>query len=244
MRRTIVFALSLVLATASSVATADQVTLTSSKDNTLYESVTGSISNALGQGMFAGNTGSGSIRRALVAFDIAASVPSGAMINDVTRTLTMNRTPDNTARTTTLHKVLADWGQGGSNAGDAMDGAGALATVGDPTWLHTFFPNSNWSAVGGDFSPVASASVSVGANGTYTWGSTPQMVADVQSWLDDQPSNFGWLLKGIETAPTMAKRFATRENSTASSRPSLVIDFTNTTPTLPTAWGAIKALYR
>ena len=51
---------------------------------------------------------------------------------------------------------------------------------------------------GGDFSATVSASQSVGAIGQYTWSSA-QMVADVQSWLDNPASNFGWLVLGDES---------------------------------------------
>ena len=39
------------------------------------------------------------------------------------------------------------------------------------------------------------------------------MVADVQSWLDNPASNFGWLVLGDETAIATAKRFDTRESA-------------------------------
>ena len=80
-----------------------------------------------------------------------------------------------------------------------------------------------------------SASQSVGAVGTYTWASTPQMVADVQSWLNDPATNFGWLVKGDETTNITAKRF---ESSESGSPPALTINYTppSTTPT-PTPTG-------
>ena len=48
----------------------------------------------------------------------------------------------------------------------------------------------------GDFSGTVSADQSVGAIGQYVWSSA-QMVADVQSWLDNPSTNFGWLVKGM-----------------------------------------------
>ena len=39
------------------------------------------------------------------------------------------------------------------------------------------------------------------------------MVADVQGWLDNPASNFGWLMLGDETAIVTAKRFDTRESA-------------------------------
>ena len=49
------------------------------------------------------------------------------------------------------------------------------------------------------------------------------MVADVQAWLDNPASNFGWLMLGDETAIATAKRFDTRESA---SPPMLTIEFT------------------
>ena len=34
----------------------------------------------------------------------------------------------------------------------------------------------------------------------YTWGSTAQMVADAQSWLDESDADYGWILIGNEGA--------------------------------------------
>ena len=39
------------------------------------------------------------------------------------------------------------------------------------------------------------------------------MRADVQSWLDDPASNFGWLVLGDESEIATAKRFDTRESA-------------------------------
>src|SRR5512138_1978 len=66
------------------------VTLTTSKDNTLYESATGALSNGAGAHFFAGRTGTnsgGKIRRGVIAFDVAANVPPGSTITNVVLTL-------------------------------------------------------------------------------------------------------------------------------------------------------------
>ena len=62
------------------------------------------------------------------------------------------------------------------------------------------------------------------ANGGYTWGTTPQMVADVQTWLDKPATNFGWLLKGDETQRS-AKRFDSKENGNSNVRPVLLVEY-------------------
>jgi hypothetical protein len=125
------------------------------------------------------------------------------------------------AETIELHKLLADWGEGTSQA-PMGEGDGAPATPNDATWRHRFFDTVFWTAQGGDFSAIVSASQSVGSTGQYTWSSM-QMVADVQSWLDNPVSNFGWLVSGNETAIATTKRFDTRESA---SPPVLTIDYT------------------
>jgi len=207
-----------------------------SKDNTLYEyfAADGDRSNGAGTRFFAGRTDQGRLRRGVVAFNVG-SIPAGSTITSVSLSMSMSRTNVNTARTVELHKLLADWGQGTSNA-SGNEGEGAAATTNDATWRHRFFNTTLWTAQGGDFSGTVSASQSIGAVGTYTWASTAQMVADVQSWLNNPSTNFGWLVKGDETTNTTAKRF---ESSESGSPPALTINYTppSSTPT-PTATAA------
>jgi hypothetical protein len=51
------------------------------------------------------------------------------------------------------------------------------------------------------------------------------MVADVQSWLDDPDDNFGWELVIPSPGVASAKRFNSRENTNASSRPMLSVTY-------------------
>ena len=193
-----------------------------SKDNTLYEfdPKEGDFSNALGFHFFAGNTAMSEIRRGVLAFDIAGSIPPGSTITAASLSLNMSRSPTNTAYVVELHNLLADWGEGTSIA-PGEEGEGAPATANDATWRHRFFDTIFWTTQGGDFSATVSASQSVGGTGHYIWSSA-QMVADVQSWLDNPASNFGWLVLGDETAIATAKRFDTRESA---SPPILTIEF-------------------
>ena len=123
----------------------------------------GDRSNALGDHFFTGETAMGELRRSVLAFDVAGNVPAGSTITGVTLTLNMSRTPSSTARTTELHKLIADWGEGTSQA-SGEEGMGAPATTNDATWRHRFFDTMFWTNQGGDFSTTASASQSVGAD--------------------------------------------------------------------------------
>ena len=204
------------------------VLLSPSKDNTLYEDPNGTLSNGAGGRFFAGRTNGGSIRRGVIAFDIEGSIPEGSTITSVKLTLHMSRTLAG-SQAVGLHRLESDWGEGSSNAG-GNEGSGASAQPGDATWIHTTFDSALWNAQGGDFS--ASASATVGGIGDYTWRSNAQMVADVQAWLDDPSTNFGWLLKGNEDMQPTAKRFDSPQNGTAGNRPELLVEY-STEPSPP-----------
>ena len=201
------------------------VSMGSTGDNTLYESSTGAISNGAGAHFFAGINGRGEHRRGVIKFDIADNIPAGSAIDSVSLTLHMSKTNAVVgSRTVELRRILADWGEGTSNA-PFNEGGGTASSAGDATWVHTFFNTGTWSTQGGDFSGTVSASRSVDGIGFYTWGPTAQMVSDVQRWLDDPSRNFGWLLKGDKTQRS-TKRFDSRENGTAANRPVLTVGFT------------------
>jgi hypothetical protein len=205
----------------TTLASANIVNIMPSKDNTLYEydPAEGDHSNGAGFHFFAGENGMGELRRGVLAFDVAGTIPPGSTIIAVTLSMNMSMTQAG-AVTVELHKLLADWGEGTSHA-PMGEGDGAPATPNDATWRHRFFDTVFWTTQGGDFSATVSASQSVGGIGQYTWSSA-QMVADVQSWLDNPASNFGWLVLGGETAIALAKRFDTRESA---SPPMLTVEF-------------------
>jgi hypothetical protein len=207
------------------------LSLTPGKDNTLIEDVEGDVSNGAGPGFFVGRVsaaGSGTIRRGVVAFNIANSgIPTNATILSATLRLNMSQTTSG-PQSIELRRLLADWGEGTSNS---SGGSGASATSGDATWLHRFFTNTLWLTPGGDFSVAVSASTLVDGPGVYTW-SSPAMVADVQAWLNAPATNFGWLLRGNESIGGTVKRFDSRENTTAANRPVLTVQFAVLTPTV------------
>ena len=207
--------------TCTALASANIINIMPSKDNTLYEydPAEGDHSNGAGFHFFAGENGQGEVRRGVLAFDVAGTIPVGSRITAVTLGMNMSMTPAGAA-TIELHKLLADWGEGTSHA-PMGEGDGAPATLNDATWRHRFFDSVFWTTQGGDFSATVSASQSVAGTGQYTWSSA-QMVADVQSWLNNPASNFGWLVLGDETAIATAKRFDTRESA---SPPILTIEF-------------------
>lgn len=208
---------------AAEVSAQGVINITTDKDNTLYESTTGTVSNGAGVAFFCGRTNMGKRRRGLIHFDVAGNVPAGATIVSVALTLEMNQTAGGPINID-LRKVLADWGEGTSAPAMGNGGSGAPATTGDATWLHRFYPTVLWAATGGDFDAVASATLSVWQGGYYTW-STAQMAIDVQNWLNSPATNFGWMLKSPETIIGDSKRFGSKEEYFPISWPKLVITY-------------------
>ena len=207
---------------AAGLVTAETVTIEPVRDNTLYETSDGSLSNGAGLYLFAGRTNQDELRRAVLGFDVAGNVPSGATVTDVELTMTMSKTIAGTVGVE-LYRLLEGWGEAGSNATTGGGGQGAPSENGDATWIHTFYPDDMWMTAGGTYAGQASVTTDVAGNGEYTWTSADGMVADVQGWLDDPASNLGWIVIADESGQTSAKRFNSRESSTP---PQLTITYT------------------
>jgi hypothetical protein len=211
--RTLFLLLALTLALAVP-AVADEVTLDSGKDNTIYESDTGHLSNALGLNLFAGSNGAGGgnrVTRALIAFDLS-EIPDGSTIQSAELIIQVDKTRN--AGTLQLHKVSQDWGEGTSGASfpgsTGGGGGGDDATTGDATWIHTFSDNTFWTSAGGDFDPIFSDSVAVSGTGSYSFDDA-ELAVDLQSWLDNPETNFGWLIRQSNESTT-AIRFTSFQN--------------------------------
>jgi hypothetical protein len=218
------------------------VTLTATEDNTLYEE-NGNFSNGRGEHIYVGTAqASNWTRRALIGFDLTNSgIPSGATINSVTLRLLMDRVGSSfslpTQETLSLHRMTADWGEGASDAEtgtgpNVSGGRGIAAQAGDATWQFRVVPGVAWGTTGGDFVAAASASRQVPRTipAAITWSSDvlpdDTLVSDVQGWLDNPATNFGWILRGDESTARSATRFASRSHPTAANRPMLTIDYT------------------
>jgi hypothetical protein len=182
------------------------------KDNAIFQS---SSNNSAGgsPAIHVGTNGQGFVHRGLVAFDIAASVPSGSTITSAELTMYVGNAPNATSRVIGLHKLGTDWGEGSAgNTAIALNGTGSGFPAGpaDATWSHAMFGSVAWANPGatGDFNAVASASLAVGgAEDTgHTWPSTETLVTDVQSWLDAPATNFGWILINASEATNQTQK--------------------------------------
>lgn len=201
---------------------AETIVIEATQDNTLYESSQGALSNGMGDFLFAGMTENFGLRRAVVAFKDLSAIPEGAQVESVRLHLWQSR-EDSAATTLRAFRLEADWGEGMSDA-TGREGQGASAMMGDATWNHRFFDNTAWNTPGGDFSNDASAQVTLDNNGAYVIESTPALVADVEGWLDDPGTNFGWILRAGEDVKS-ARRLNSREHSTVERRPMLEVSY-------------------
>lgn len=225
---------------------ADVVTLGAAQD-TMIQNGNPDNADGGGAGLFVGTNGNGSPHRSLISFSLAG-IPAGATITNVQLTLTLGQTagqgggggtPADDA-TISLYDVTRSWGEGtaGNNTvslGLGASGGGFTAGTGDATWNSAFNGQTLWGTAGGDHVSTASDTLTLNGNGTgaaFTWLSTPQMVADVQGWLNDPSTNFGWeLINADETSLRTFYAFYSSEWHTfpgglASQEPALQVTFT------------------
>lgn len=209
-----------------SVEAANLVMLSASKDNTLYDTEADDAmtinerSNGAGDYLFAGRVGfdgGWALRRALLAFDIAAAIPAGAVITYAELRLYLSNVPPSANPIgLSLHRLTSDWGEGISN-GLGAEGQGAPPTSDDATWYQRFYqrlPAETWSSPGAEenyVTTVSSSTVVGNIETVYTWPCTNGLIADVQTWLDTPSTNYGWILLG-DAGGFSARRFNSRES--------------------------------
>jgi len=196
-----------------------------SNDVTLVEDPEGKLANSEGPTLFVGRTGQteNSKRRALIAFDFAGAIPPRSRILSVKLTMTLEISANGDRPSTlNMYRVTRTWKEGTTAA---QGGRGAGTESDDPTWTHSLSPTQRWTRPGGDYVRAASAKTEVRGQGSYTWNSTPKLVADVQSWVNSPKRNFGWILIGDESQAATAKVFHSSENPDAATRPQLTVVF-------------------
>ena len=171
----------------------------------------------------AGTTQNGPRNRGLFRFDPPAQIPTNAVILSASVTFELTGQPA-TGETIPsasfgLHRMLRAWGEGTKTNGQFAVGQGQPASPGEVTWMSAFHPTNAWAAPGGqagvDYVTFESASTFIEdvGNSPYTFGPTPELAADVQRWLNQPGTNFGWmLLCADEGVRFTARRFASRED--------------------------------
>jgi len=226
----LVLLLSFELWSLSSARAAESVTITPSADTALLQNFP---SNNFG-GMAWFNSGTTQIfttNRGLLKFDVAAHIPRGAQILSASLVVEVVGQPvdGDAPNPFELRRMLRDWGEG--NKTGLPPSLGAPATEGEANWTHRFALTTNeWATPGGlvgvDVSPVVSIDTFVyGVTfSPYTFDSTARTVADVQTWLDNPATNFGWMLiSAAEQLDFSARRFAAREDTNRA--PALTIEY-------------------
>jgi hypothetical protein len=212
----------------ANVALAASISLEPVKDNTLSADDPAYASGA-GEYLFIGAIASGGARRALLQFDLSA-IPAGSIVTSVSLRIAVQRAaPQSGSDPAALHRLLADWGEGTSDGGTG--GGLTQASPGDATWAYRYYgsppgiPRVPWAAAGGDFDPAASGTTTLLGVGTYLFGSTPRLVADVQGWVDQPATNFGWVMRGEEARSQTARRIFARTTAALSERPLLSVEY-------------------
>ncbi|MFT7619002.1 MAG: hypothetical protein ACI97A_002650 [Planctomycetota bacterium] len=179
--------------------------------NRVYVGRTGSMSNGI------------DIRRALMRFNLTSlSIPPAAQILSVRLHLIGGSLP------VTIRKLNQNWGEGtnpGTSGGNGGGGAGDPAQTGDATWNYSSYPTTQWTNLFGGSISAMSQTSSSGIN--QIW-STPQMLADVEGWLNNPGTNFGWLLHADELniGPSTITTFQSRESTNPTNWPRLTITYT------------------
>ncbi len=199
----------------SQIASADQMELQPSYDNTIYSELTtltyfpvAGEEKSCGEctGLMVGIALSeNGMRRALLYFDVQNELPADITVTDVELEITVLRSQDPASRLMTLHPVTQPWGEAGSTPilGLGRIGSGGFAVAGDATWTDAIYDNtSNWTLPGGDYDSAV-ASASIGTFGPFTFSSV-ELTALVQQWVDGGAVNNGLLLKMDDSVESIA----------------------------------------
>jgi hypothetical protein len=175
-----------------------------------------------GADMYAGRT-SGSttdgIRRSLIRFDLS-SIPTNATVTAATLKLQITKVPPgSTAIQHTISRVQASWVEGTGTA----TGSNGATVAGAVSW--TSSGGSNWTNPGGDFVATASASVAVGTSLGQVQYSSAGVISDVQAWVTNPATNFGWEVRGDESVNSSVRIYATHDSFIPANRPVLSVTY-------------------
>ena len=200
------------------------VVLTPVADTTLIEIAPANNAGGL-HWVNAGSNRAGERTRGLFKFAVAGNVPSQAHITSATLSLAVTGIPIDGYAVAffDLHRVLRSWGEGNKNPASSP-GQGLPATTNEATWLSPFALTTNaWftpgAAAAHDYVPTVSASQIVydDVQSPYTFpdpsADPAGMIADIQMWLDNPATNFGWIfICESEGSSSTARRFGSRED--------------------------------
>ena len=206
-------------AASADLASADVLILRSTADTSLEFDPTQSVGRG-GDPVMNIGVGEGlEPRRMLVRFDVAAVIPQGAIIHSVTMRMEKNGVGMGPPMSSTVHRLMADWGE--------EDSLPTTPAAGDATWEHSFFPQQTWSSPGGDFDPAPSTTALLPDGREPAIFTDGGLIDDVQGWVDGTLDDFGWIINGDE-AGSLLRTYHTRELRPFD--PILTVTFSNMSP--------------
>ncbi|MBW2974170.1 DNRLRE domain-containing protein, partial [Candidatus Woesearchaeota archaeon] len=195
--------------------------ITASKDSYINQYVN-TENNGARLGLRVGKAGTATRRlRTLIEFNLS-SIPGDAVITNAVLSLYYSEDIDASGnRIHGVHRVLESWEEG-SGLGDTND-----ANINGTTWDERWY-SQNWASAGGSFNSTATDTQTVGDSESYGWIEW-NVTSDVQYFLGNPGSNFGWLIKDTDEATLSTRKYYnSTEDPDASSWPKLEVNYTYT----------------
>ncbi len=195
------------------------------RDTTLFQDLPSNAGGGI-DGIFSGTIRTSFLRRALLAVDLS-SIPADAVVVSARLEMVVARSGGNFGDIAYgLHHLQRAWGEGEAVIPNDPGGLGASAAPGDATWGDAFFNQESWTTPGGDFEATASATANAGQQGATAIWEGPGLTADVQAWVVNPASNFGWaIITPDEGIIQRVKKFSSSE--ALANRPVLFVETQN-----------------
>jgi len=192
------------------------------RDTTLLEDLPTYAGGGI-TGIFSGTIRTSFLRRALIAVDLS-SIPTDAVVVSARLEMVVERSGGNFGDVPYgIHRITRSWGEGEADIPNEPGGLGAPAAAGDATWNDAFFTQEPWTTPGGDFVATASATANAGQQGAVVIWEGPELTADVQAWVANPATNFGWaIITPDEGILQRVKKFFSSEAEV--NRPVLVVE--------------------
>lgn len=161
--------------------------------------------------MIAGTNGQDEDSRSLLAFNLAA-IPSNAVVTSAALTVKVVKLAPGfpSSGKMDLHRLLVPWGDAAATWTNRLAGV---------HW------STNGAAAPVDFTNAVTQQITVSSQTAYTFVSNSNMVADVQRWVSNPGTNFGWILISELQGTLFSEcKFGTREDP--ANAPSLTVQYT------------------
>lgn len=170
----------------------------------------------------------GAATNALIYFDLAGQVPSGAIIDSAALSLYDTGSGSFAGGTVDLYRVTDPdgkgmWIEGSSSDYTQKDGAAWSRRAGSGNTVSTGWTDTSGSTIMD--SVVSTASGTITLTPGAGWNESSDLAADVQAWVDDPVTNQGWYLRVRSGSDINIQNVASHQHETASERPKLTITY-------------------